>query len=246
MVVCVCVGGRPGGGGGGAGGDACRTANPQRPRWRGYACCPGGAIDGPPRAQGFCDGSDCQKFMVVPGEFGSRMTDPRDILVPPPPPLPPRSPSLAPCAALSPLITRQMYIVPDAFCCQSYSAAFPGPRRRQSRRRCIPRDSVTPAFASSLSSVRLCGPQFLNDLASYWNTPGPDSDNLHAAVTDWFWWCWNANSADTGGMARSPPPPHPHPPQNLINTSSSAAPGNPCTVQAVTAASAGRSAPCFD
>ena len=31
--------------------------------------------------QGFCDGKDCQTFMVVPGEFGSRMIDPRDLQV---------------------------------------------------------------------------------------------------------------------------------------------------------------------
>ncbi len=55
-------------------------------------------MDGLPRAQGFCDGSDCQKFMVVPGEFGSRMTDPRDKLVPRPAP----PPSFCPlCRALS-------------------------------------------------------------------------------------------------------------------------------------------------
>lgn len=29
--------------------------------------------------QGFCNGNDCQTFIVVPGEFGSRMIDPRDL-----------------------------------------------------------------------------------------------------------------------------------------------------------------------
>jgi hypothetical protein len=32
-------------------------------------------------SQGFCDGKDCQTFIVVPGEFGSRMVDPRDLQV---------------------------------------------------------------------------------------------------------------------------------------------------------------------
>lgn len=64
------------------------------------------------RAQGFCDGSDCQKFMVVPGEFGSRMTDPRDLLVPRPPPAPP--PPSAPCAAHA--VTREVQLLPSAFC----------------------------------------------------------------------------------------------------------------------------------
>lgn len=31
--------------------------------------------------QGFCDGKDCQKFMIVPGEFGSKMDDKRDVTV---------------------------------------------------------------------------------------------------------------------------------------------------------------------
>jgi len=31
--------------------------------------------------QGFCNGADCQTFIVVPGEFGTRMIDPKDIEV---------------------------------------------------------------------------------------------------------------------------------------------------------------------
>jgi len=44
--------------------------------------------------------------------------------------------------------------------------------------------------------------QFLNDLAKYMLQPGAGTDSLHNPVTSWFWWCWNANSADTGGLVR--------------------------------------------
>ena len=41
-------------------------------------------------------------------------------------------------------------------------------------------------------------------LANYFNNVGNGRDGLHAPITSWFWWCWNANSADTGGMVRRP------------------------------------------
>ena len=34
-------------------------------------------------------------------------------------------------------------------------------------------------------------------------SPGPNSDSLHNPITSWFWWCWNANSFDTGGLVRN-------------------------------------------
>lgn len=71
--------------------------------------------------QGYCNGNDCQKFMVVPGEFGSKLIDPKDFT-------------------------------------------------------------------------------FLADLATYWSNPGAVTDPYHGVVENWFWWCWNANSVDTGGM----------------------------------------------
>ena len=29
---------------------------------------------------------------------------------------------------------------------------------------------------------------------------GAAADGKHAAITSWFWWAWNANSGDTGGI----------------------------------------------
>lgn len=52
----------------------------------------------------------------------------------------------------------------------------------------------------------ICPSQFLSDLARYWNSPGDDSDDFHNEIENWFWWCWNANSVDTGGMVRYLPP----------------------------------------
>lgn len=50
----------------------------------------------------------------------------------------------------------------------------------------------------------LCA-QFLKDYATYMLSPGPSSDSLHNPINSWFWWCWNANSFDTGGLVRSQP-----------------------------------------
>jgi hypothetical protein len=45
--------------------------------------------------------------------------------------------------------------------------------------------------------------QFLKDFATYMLSPGPNSDTLHNPITSWFWWCWNANSFDTGGLVHN-------------------------------------------
>jgi hypothetical protein len=31
---------------------------------------------------------------------------------------------------------------------------------------------------------------------------GGGADGQHVAMAGWFWWCWNANSGDTGGLVR--------------------------------------------
>ncbi len=38
--------------------------------------------------------------------------------------------------------------------------------------------------------------------ANYINNVGNGADGLHNPITSWFWWCWNANSGDTGGIVR--------------------------------------------
>lgn len=33
--------------------------------------------------------------------------------------------------------------------------------------------------------------------------PGSGNDGLHNAITSVFWWAWNANSGDTGGIVEA-------------------------------------------
>jgi len=41
---------------------------------------------------------------------------------------------------------------------------------------------------------------FMNDFADYLNNEGPAKDGRHVAIPNWFYWSWNANSGDTGGL----------------------------------------------
>lgn len=41
---------------------------------------------------------------------------------------------------------------------------------------------------------------WLHDLSQWINNIGPANDGLHTDVTSFFYWCWNANSGDTGGL----------------------------------------------
>ncbi|MDP1880662.1 MAG: cellulase family glycosylhydrolase [Parachlamydiaceae bacterium] len=40
----------------------------------------------------------------------------------------------------------------------------------------------------------------LNDLAKYFNNTGELADGKHQPITNWFYWSWNPNSGDTGGL----------------------------------------------
>lgn len=40
----------------------------------------------------------------------------------------------------------------------------------------------------------------LADLALYLNAAGAGNTGGHAPVRNWFYWCYNANSGDTGGL----------------------------------------------
>jgi hypothetical protein len=42
--------------------------------------------------------------------------------------------------------------------------------------------------------------QTMPDIASYLNNTGAAVDGHHAAIPNWFYWAWNANSGDTGGL----------------------------------------------
>lgn len=40
----------------------------------------------------------------------------------------------------------------------------------------------------------------MSDLAQYFNNVGPGADGKHQPIKSWFYWSWNANSGDTGGL----------------------------------------------
>jgi aryl-phospho-beta-D-glucosidase BglC (GH1 family)/uncharacterized surface protein with fasciclin (FAS1) repeats len=40
----------------------------------------------------------------------------------------------------------------------------------------------------------------MNDFAEYLNNEGKANDGQHVAIPNWFYWSWNANSGDTGGL----------------------------------------------
>ncbi|MBA2727273.1 MAG: cellulase family glycosylhydrolase [Parachlamydiaceae bacterium] len=42
--------------------------------------------------------------------------------------------------------------------------------------------------------------QSLEDIAKYLNNSGAGADGKHRAIKNWFYWSWNANSGDTGGI----------------------------------------------
>jgi len=43
----------------------------------------------------------------------------------------------------------------------------------------------------------------LYSIRAYFQNQGGGNDGLHAPINNWFYWCWNANSGDTGGMVRA-------------------------------------------
>ncbi len=42
--------------------------------------------------------------------------------------------------------------------------------------------------------------QSMNDIAKYFTLSSAASDGKHTAISHWFYWSWNANSGDTGGI----------------------------------------------
>ncbi len=44
--------------------------------------------------------------------------------------------------------------------------------------------------------------QSLTDLAAYLTCDSRGDDGRHERIGSWFYWCWNANSGDTGGLVR--------------------------------------------
>lgn len=44
----------------------------------------------------------------------------------------------------------------------------------------------------------------MSDMAKYLNNQGDANDGRHNPIPHLFWWAWNANSIDTGGLVSSP------------------------------------------
>ena len=44
----------------------------------------------------------------------------------------------------------------------------------------------------------------LHDMALYLTNQGAANDGKHNPIPHMFWWAWNSNSADTGGLVTSP------------------------------------------
>lgn len=40
----------------------------------------------------------------------------------------------------------------------------------------------------------------LASIRDYFNNAAGGKDGQHARINNWFYWCWNANSGDTGGL----------------------------------------------
>ena len=49
--------------------------------------------------------------------------------------------------------------------------------------------------------------QALWSIRDYVSNMNGGADGQHVALAGWFWWCWNANSGDTGGLVRQPQAP---------------------------------------
>ena len=44
----------------------------------------------------------------------------------------------------------------------------------------------------------------LHDMGRYLNLASDANDGRHNAIPHLFWWAWNSNSADTGGLVSDP------------------------------------------
>lgn len=40
----------------------------------------------------------------------------------------------------------------------------------------------------------------MDSIRAYAMNSGGGKDGKHVVMAGWFWWCWNADSGDTGGM----------------------------------------------
>lgn len=60
---------------------------------------------------------------------------------------------------------------------------------------------------NGLGAPKCSDAPFLRDIASYLrNNNSVPTQSRHDNSTMWFWWSWNANSGDTGGIVVGSPP----------------------------------------
>ena len=46
----------------------------------------------------------------------------------------------------------------------------------------------------------------MSSIRNYFLNTGDAADSLHHSMDSWFWWCWNSNSGDTGGIVSAAVP----------------------------------------
>lgn len=131
--------------------------------------------------KGFCAGSDCQRFPVAIGEFGSRSA---------------RCRSCTPAAHKLALLLRLCLSQPtnasgtNAPTMQATGVQGCSPTHHECR-------TINHAAPPSLLvCCRFLDPkdiEHLNDFASYLNNVGPGATGQHNAIGNWMYWSWNAN-----------------------------------------------------
>lgn len=52
----------------------------------------------------------------------------------------------------------------------------------------------------------VCQSQVMNLFLNYFKAEGSANDGQHERIDGWYWWSWNANSGDTGGVVSSSSP----------------------------------------
>jgi len=78
---------------------------------------------------------------------------------------------------------------------------------RQHRLASVGRPHAAFALCATSAQRHMLGPQAndvrsLTDMAAYLNCDSRGDDGRHEPISSWFYWCWNVNSGDTGGLVR--------------------------------------------
>ena len=130
--------------------------------------------------KGYCNFGVCQRFPVVIGEFGSRLSDCRNG-----------------CAGGR--LHRQRAQGTDRRGITTCSCALPCSSQCLG---CLGR--AKEVVCPLRFGARGISMQNMAALVQYINAEGGGNDGLHEAIEHWMWWDWNANSGDTGGVVSHP------------------------------------------